>query len=542
MKVECYPATAVPHATALYRDYLGSCGTGAFEKLKTFYSPLRCENRWMQNPATLEPATRQAVANLLRQQNMAWNASPATLANLDRFADGASAVVTGQQVGLFGGPLLGLLKAATAVRMASDASRAGHPHVPIFWLASEDHDFDEINQAAFYDSAAGRYALTTLRLPENPAPGNLVGGIVLGDAILPAIEEMRRCLNDDSIADLLASTYTPSATLASAFAAFLSLIFGNHGLIVIDAASRPFHRLGQSALRPAIEDADDIRAALLERGRQLENAGYSSQVMVSAASTLLFLVDDKTGVRAALKKTGNDNWSAHGRKYTTSSLLEILEEAPERISPSALLRPVMQDSLLPTSAYVGGPAEVAYFAQAEVVYRKILGRTTPIVPRYSATLVDPATARLLTRYKLDLPDAFTLSGELAKRLAARAMPAATKRRLAATGNALDRELKELSEWMRSQDAGLGHSADIAASKMQYQMNRLRNLSAAFMLQKNESIGKHADLLCDAVFPHANLQERVVAGASFLAQYGLSLIDVLVEHAQTGVCGHHALFF
>lgn len=534
MNADCYPVTELPHVSPLYRDYV----SGNWEKLRAFYPEAAARNgQWMTNPPQMEPSRRAAIVDLLRSQNRSFGAGSATESNLDRLAQGAAAIVTGQQVALFGGPLMTLMKAATAIHLASEATRAGHPHVPIFWLASEDHDFDEVNQATFLSNNE----ITTLRLPHHPAPGKPVGNLPFGDAILPLLDELRRCLGGNAVTDLLASLYTPTATFASAFAALLTRIFSRHGLIVIDASSRPFHALTHSTLLAAIQNADELHAALLERAHALEQAGYHAQVMVGEFSSPLFFIDEATGERSALKKVGRDQWSAGPAKYTTADLIAILDTAPERLSPNVLLRPVVQDTLLPTSAYIGGPSEIAYFAQSQVVYQHILGHTTPVLPRYSATLLEPAMAQLLQQHALTLPDVFTTPDALAHLLGARAMPVEGKRKLAAAGNALHAELESVTAWMRAQDEGLGHAAEVAASKMLYQMNRLRRLSANLQLQRNQSLRRHADALCQNLFPNGNLQERIFAGVSFLAQHDASLIDTLVEQARTGHCGHHALY-
>jgi bacillithiol biosynthesis cysteine-adding enzyme BshC len=542
LDVDCYPFTALPHASRLFCDYARGLADPADTPLPPFYSPEARENVWRAQTSLLNATQRHAIAALLREQNRQFGAGPATLVNLDRLESGANAVVTGQQTGLFGGPLLGLLKAATAVRLAQDATEAGHPHVPIFWLASEDHDFDEVNQVTFFaDPNSPQAGLQTLRLPRNPAPGKPVGAVPFGPEIMPLVEELRRCLGPAEITDLLASLYTPEATFSSAFAALIARLFAAHGLIVIDAAARPFHSLAKSTLRMAIEDADAIHAALLERNLQLEAAGYHAQVTVGGTSTLLFLLDEITGVRTALKKQSGKSWSAGARQYSNEELLAILEDSPERISPNVLLRPVMQDTLLPTSAYVGGPAEIAYFAQSQVVYQHILGRATPVLPRLSATLIEPKLEKILHLHQLALPSVFTTADALAQQLGARSMPVEGKRKLSATGNALEQELKPLVEWMHSLDAGLGHSADIAASKMLYQMNRLRRLSASFTLQREQSLRRHADALNSELFPGGNLQERVLTGAWVLAKWDLSLIDTLLEHAPAAACGHQAIY-
>lgn len=542
MKSDCYPVTDLPNATAIFRDYVSSCGgtDPNAERVGQFYSPLHCDDQWMRQSSGLDAPVRHEITALLRIQNRDFGAGAATQSNIDRLANGAGAVVTGQQVGLFGGPLLTLLKAATAVRLAANASRTGRPHVPVFWLASEDHDFDEVNQAVF-PAGDAQGSFETLRLAANPAPGKPVGDIVFGEAILPLVAELRRCLGENSTSEFLASVYTPAATFSSAFAAFLAWAFREHGLIVIDAAARPFHALAQPTFRAAIEHADEIHAALLDRNRALEEAGYSPQVLVTESSSLLFLIDESTGVRIALKKNPGGEWSAGARHYSTADLLAILDSAPERLSPNALLRPVMQDTLLPTSAYIGGPSEIAYFAQSEIVYQRILGHVTPILPRFSATLIEPHLAQILDQHGLSLPDTFTTADALAQLLGARAMPPEIKRKLASAGNALNEELQAVTDWMHAQDQALGHAADTAASKMLYQMNRLRRLSAAFSLQQDQSLRRHADALAVGLFPQGNLQERVLAGAWFLSKSGGSLVDALVEHAQVGACGHHALF-
>ena len=236
-------------------------------------------------------------------------------------------------------------------------------------------------------------------------------------------------------------------------------VFAAQGLLVLDAGSRDFHRLGAPVLRAGIERADELHAALHRaRHRVLQAAGYHAQVVVAPQSSLLFLIDEHTGARLALKRVApsaqepNGLWQAGRERYSTADLLGILDAAPERISPAALLRPVFQDYLLSTSLTIGGPAEIAYFAQSAVLFERILGRMTPSQPRFSATLIEPSIAELLRRHELSLDRVFQQNADsLAQLLAARAMPIEGKRKLAAAGNALDADLTPLLEWMHSLD-------------------------------------------------------------------------------------------
>jgi len=534
---DCYPITVVPGLHRLFLDY---CAGDA--AARTFYLSLPGKNvqgsGWQARP--LVPAHWPELVRLLAEQNPSPTANPA----LEALCKGAGAVVTGQQVGLFGGPLFTPFKAASAVARARHCNAAGHPHVAIFWLASEDHDFAEINHVVF---PAGR-ELRTLAYtgaPEAPRP---VGGIVLDERIAPLVEQAWELLGPSDAMDALADAYQPGRTFAQAFAQFYAKVFAALELLVLDASGRAFHRMGAPVLRAAVERADEFHAALVARQGELEAAGYQAQVAVGAQSSLLFLLDEKTGARLALKRTvpsaqePDGLWHAGRQSYSTTDLLGILDAEPERISPSALLRPVFQDFLLSTSLNIGGPAEVAYFAQSAVLFEKILGRITPVEPRFSATLIEPAIGELLHRHDLRLERVFgETPGSLAQLLAARAMPIEGKRKLAAAGTALDAELTPLLEWMGVLDAGLGRSAQTAASKMRYQMNRLRRLAASFQLQRDAALGRQAEAICQAIYPGGVLQERVHGAAWFLARHGFDLTEQLSAQAANTCPGHTAVW-
>jgi bacillithiol synthase len=525
--VDCYPISVLPRLSRLFADYAAS-----HEPIAPFFASSPWSQGWKTSlPAQPEPL-RSGVADLLREQNLSWNAGEKALANIERLRRGAGAVVTGQQVALFGGPLFTLLKAATVVQRAQAAGM-----VPIFWLATEDHDLAEIDHITL----PSRHALHTLQLHRNqPHAGQPVGALALGPQIEPLLDRAAELIGGTPEFDLLAASYTPTATFASAFARLLAAIFADHGLVVIDASSRAFHALGAPVLRHAIEHAADLEAALHERDRLLAERGYHSQVLVAPGSSLLFLIDEASGARVPLRRRG-DAWLAGKNSLAAADLLAILDTAPELLSPNALLRPVFQDFVLPTAAYIAGPAEIAYFAQSQVLFQAILGRTTPVLPRLSATLLEPAIEKLLVQHELSLSDILqSHPDELAHRLGARAIPIEGKRQLASTGNALDGELEILLRWMQSLDAGLARAADVAASKMRYQMNRLRRLAANYQLRKEASIRRHVDTLSFNLFPDRHPQERTIGGIAYLARYGSSLLATLIEQATQDCPGHKAI--
>jgi bacillithiol biosynthesis cysteine-adding enzyme BshC len=530
---DCHPITAAPGLSRLYADFC----SGELA-LQPFFGFVPLSANWQTRPPV--PAHWPELVEVLAAQNPSASAGPA----LDALRSGAGVVVTGQQVGLFGGPLFTPLKAATALARARQATALSKPHAAIFWLATEDHDFAEINHVTF-PSRRELKKLVYETAPMVPVP---VGGVVLDESINPLIDQAWELLGSSDAMDALAAAYKPGRTFAQAFTDFYAKVFAAQGLLILNAEGRDQHRMGAPVLRAALERADELHTALVGRNRALEAAGYHAQVVVAPQSSLLFLIDEKTGARIALKRTPpsaqepNGLWQAGRERYATGDLVGILDAAPERISPSALLRPVFQDYLLGTSLTIGGPAEIAYFAQSAVLFEKILGRMTPAEPRFSATLIEPEIGELLRKHEVTLDRVFAETADsLAQLLAARAMPIEGKRKIAAAGIALDAELAPLLEWMRTLDAGLGRSAETAANKMRYQMNRLRRIGANFQLQKEESITRHAEAISNALYPGGVLQERVQGAAYYFARYGFDLAERLTEQAMESCSGHTSIW-
>jgi bacillithiol synthase len=530
----------LPHVSPIYRDYLAMADSADDAAVRRWYGAEPFAGKWIGKAVAAKDAV--TLADLLDRQAVDFGAGEAAKANIAKLRAGARAVITGQQVVLFGGPLLTILKAATAVARAKEATQAtGVEHVPVFWLATEDHDLEEVDQV----SLLTKTSIETLKAGLKVAHAVPVGGVVPGPEFQAVLERATELLEYAPVSEWLQECYLPRdgsrPTLALAFGRLMAKLFAEQGLVVMDAASRGFHALGAGTLRYAIEHAEELQQALIARGEELVKAGYHAQVLVAEGGSMLFLLDETTSERLALRRTaaadGTAQWKAGGRAYSTDELIAILETAPERLSPNALLRPVFQDTLLATAAYVGGPAEIAYFAQSAVLYEAILGRITPVLPRLSATLLEPAIATVMDKDEVQLPDAMTTAEALAQRLGARAMPIEGKRKLAAVGNAMETELAALTGYLDAMDETLGRAAKVSGSKMLYQMNRLRRMAATFELQKEASLRKHADAITLNVFPNGHPQERVVAGVWFMAKYGDGLVERLVGVAANQCPGH-----
>jgi bacillithiol biosynthesis cysteine-adding enzyme BshC len=525
LETECLPFSSIPHTGRLFEDYLH-----AFDRVKQFYArPPLSQDWWADEIQKIQyPAERrQAVAAILERQNREFGAGAKTLANIQRLRDGAPAVVTGQQVGLFGGPLFCILKALTAVIMAEKAGA-----VPVFWMATEDHDLEEVNTVNL--PAGDHLKKFTVNVPHRE--GAPVGTIEFTDEIAAAVQQVEAIFGKSEISELLAASYRKGETFGTAFARFYTKVFSDLGVIFLNPLDPELHRIAQPVFRAALEKSEEINHALLERNKELEAAGYVAQVKVTPSHTLCFYYE--AGARTPVKHHDKEFFVGE-RKLAAAELIKETERCPERFSANVLLRPVIQDYLLPTLCYIGGPAEVAYFAQIEVVYRKLAGRLTPIVPRIFATLIEPRQAKLMDRYQLSLPDLFNAPEKTRELVGSRALPDSILKSFDQAAEHVEQALSLIQGPLEKLDKTLVDAAENAGTKMRYQLQTIRDKAARAETRKNSEVMQHADELVTALYPNKDLQEREVGAVYFLLKYGLSVVEQIKAAVQTG-CGEHQI--
>jgi len=540
VKAHCLPFGQIPHTTRLFLDFLAYS-----PKVQPFYPHFPDSKEWLKEEAGAlhyDSSRRESVSAILNRQNKSWNASSQTLANLQRLRNGAYAVVTGQQVGLFGGPMFAIYKALTAVKLAEEATAAGVDAVPIFWLATSDHDLAEVNHVSI---PGPNGVLQTLSTPSHDVAGAPVSAVRLGEEILPVVEEAAVLLGDSAATEFLRESYRPGETLGTAFARLCTRLFAEWGVILLDASDPDLHRLAEPIYRAAIERADELEGALSNRGQALEAAGYHQQVKVTSSSVLLFTIQN--GARTPMHRRGNGPAAefvigneAGGEKISRTELVARIAAAPEQFSPNVLLRPVVQDYLLPTLAYTGGAAETAYFSQVGAVYEVLLGRVTPVVPRFSATLVEPKIQRLLERHRITVPDVLSGPDALRQQLAARNLPRDLQAAFDEAKKSLETSLTDIREKLAKLDPTLVDAAQTAASKMQHQLERLYTQATRAELRQGELIGRHTETLSQSLYPEKSLQERAIGGMYFLARYGPELLTQIYDNIHTDCHDHQIL--
>lgn len=345
---------------------------------------------------------------------------PAQRTNLDLLArPGSCCVVTGQQAGLFGGPGYSLYKAASAVvNAAAIAAESGQPCVPIFWLQNEDHDFDEIAHVPLVDGDGDLQWLHVAEPPEQALRS--IHARPLQADVAQVIEELRLLLADAphgaEVFERLRHLYQPGVSLDRAFAELMNALFAASGLLILDPRSPGLAEAAAPVHARALADADRIADALLDRSRALQAEGFLPQVHVRPRAPLSFYhPEGPEGPRYRIEPADPEFWQLVGRPERISRT-ELRAAPADRFSTSALLRPILQDTWLPTVMYVGGPGEAAYFAQLAPLYELFDLPPTIFAPRARLCFVDAQSEKWLRRYGLTLNDLSLPESELLCRL------------------------------------------------------------------------------------------------------------------------------
>ncbi|HKE24756.1 MAG TPA: bacillithiol biosynthesis cysteine-adding enzyme BshC [Bryobacteraceae bacterium] len=521
MHCTCVRQTELPGATRLYADVLYHP-----DRTARFYPhPIRdlaayraaaAENRFPDE-------RRAALVAALGQQNPRGT-------SLERLAQpGTLVVATGQQVGLFSGPAYTVYKALHAARLAEWLTANGIPAVPAFWLATEDHDFAEVNHAVVFGPDHRPRRLEMRRA----ASSQPVGEVTLEN---PPLDELRGAMEGlpfaDEVTDLVAAAYRPSVTMGQAFGDLLRKLLGRFDILQVDPMLPAFRELAAAAIGAAVELAPDLSERILARNRELTDAGYHAQVHIEAETSLVFLLEG--GKRVTLRRRGNE-YSANGRRFAAA---ELAARAAS-LSPNALLRPVVQDSMLPTIATIGGPAEVAYLAQSEVIYRTLLGRMPVAVPRTGFTVLDERSAKKLARYDVGLQDCFAGEEAFHECIAARLIPAELSRSLHGTIHTVEAAIGRLNHELLAFDPTLAKAAATSARKIRHQLGKIQAKTGRETMRRSEKAGHDAASLYGLLYPERHLQERLYSMLPFLAKHGLELIDQVYSAIELG-CPDHRL--
>jgi bacillithiol biosynthesis cysteine-adding enzyme BshC len=522
LRVETIPFDQIPQQTRLFLDYLRD----PFALRRFYPEAVRAHyevSERRDHVLAQHKTDRAAVCDALEQMNRTWGASENTLANIRvlREAD-CIAVVSGQQVGLFTGPLYTIHKALSAVKLAECMTQRGIKSVPVFWMATEDHDFPEVAKAEIINRDC---ALSNVIVPAEVHPDGLpVGRVVLDESIKATVQSLLEALPktefSDDLEKLLRDAYRPGRKFGDAFAQVMTALAGQKGLILLDPLDPQLKKVAAPLYAGAARRAHEIAIAIVKRSRELEEAGYHAQVAPSENSFPLFWHDDN-GARHALTRTDSGKYQTKdgGEEHSAEDLAEWALREPDRFSPNVTLRAVVQDFLLPTVAYYGGAAEIAYFAQTAEVYRILDRPVTPILHRASMTLVERHTWRSLERYGIRLVDFFAGLDHVLGRVVKEYLGRETSEAFDHTTRSFNSELDDLQEQLRRVDPTLAEALDKGRRKINYQIDGLRTRFNRAQVGRDEAVHRQIERAFDLLYPGKTLQERRINITSLLSRHG-----------------------
>lgn len=544
LRVETVPFERIPHQSRLFLDYLKDPVA-----LRNFYpSAVRYHHELQQRvPEVLAAhrADRNRVADALAAMNQRWRAPEETLNNINLLRDeDCIAVVSGQQAGLFTGPLYTIYKALSAVKLAGCLRQRGTKAVPVFWIAAEDHDFIEVAKAEFIgrDCQLKHVEVST----DLHREGQPVGRVVQNDSINSVVDQLFELLPNSEFADdmkaLVQRAWQPGRGYVESFATMMTELLGRYGLIFLDPLNAEMKKLAAPLYAEAARQAPRIAVAIEERSRELESAGYHAQVMATASSFPLFLHDEQ-GARRALVRVANGKYQAKDTadEYTINELAQLALDEPQRFSPNVTLRAVVQDYLLPTIAYYGGAAEIAYFAQTAEAYRVLERPATPILPRSSLTMIERHTGRVLERYGLTLADFFEGLDPVTKRVVEEHLGAGTARNFAGAEEKIHGELDRLKQELETIDPTLASALETGRKKIQYQLDGLRSRFIRAQMTRDEAAHRQLQRASDQLYPNKDLQERHINITSLLARHGTYVIEWIFNAINLGSNDHQVVY-
>lgn len=466
------------------------------------------------------------VADVLLAQAQRRGAPPASIDAIRQLRDADTvAVVTGQQAGLFGGPLYTLLKALTAIQLAARVrEEQGVRAVAIFWVDAEDHDWEEVRSCAVLDQNL-EYRTVSLGVPEG-AGERPVASITLGDDVERAIAELEQALQPTEftaeVIGALRECYQPARGMSEAFARWLERLLGDRGLVVFESADRAAKPFVAELFARELSEPGRTSALALASGEAMRLKGHEPQVVPQPESVALFKLD---GGRRPIRVRG-DHLLIDDRPVSRDALIEEARGHPERFSPNVLLRPLVQDTLFPTIAYVSGPSELAYLGQLRDVYARFDIAMPLIYPRASATLLDSGSTRFLSRYDVPLEALRAQDESALNRLLDSQLPPAVEHALHEADIAVRQRMTAIVESVSSIDPTLAGATQTTLGRMQHDLHTLHNKIIHAAKKKDETLRRQFARAQAQAFPAGHPQERAIGIPFFLNRYGWSLLTRL----------------
>ena len=540
LRVTTIPFHKIPGHTTLYLDYLS-----ANPRLCRFYNGHhRAERDFFRlaDRVVDHDYNRPRLVEVLHESNSNYGLNPAMEANLELLKhEKTVTVITGQQAGLYTGPIYTILKAITTLKASSYLSRLlNKPVVPLFWMESSDHDLAEVNHIYF---PGGQNTIKfSYGKSDNPRQHS-VGSIKFGQDFSDFAGKIKEHLpnNDfyDALTRLMGETYYSGTTYGAAFGKMMIRLFGRWGLIIVDSENDELKRLAAPIIIRKLEEKGRMNQLLQEQSQELEQEEYERQIQVRSETLNIFILKDSNriplNVLGEVLANGEDKDFFHDQELSL-----IAAQHPEWFSPKVAFRPIVQDFLFPTVAYIGGPAELAYFAQLKKVYEFFEIQMPIIWPRASATLIDGKIQRHLQKLDVQPEDVYRDADEVLVEILSGYSHLTPDEYF----DEAERKLGEIIDWLSSKMANIDPTLPMQYTnphhKIVYQLNAMRNRTMARLKEKNQSVVDSWRKVHHFLHPQKRLQERVFNIVYFLSRYGFWLMDYLMDNLDIETDEHQFL--
>lgn len=456
---------------------------------------------------------------------------------LERFvAEGGYMVTTGQQPGLFAGPLYNVSKALTAVRLAEALeARIGKPVLPLFWVSSEDHDWEEASQASLIGIDNQVHTLTV------PPPGDgltqSIHRIPLGadcaDVVRDFVELLPKSDFSATYVDLITQAFRPGVTIADGFHTTLQALLGRFGLFFTDGALPSVKQGSAAVLWSELERAAELEGVLRGTAAELESAGYGLQVPILEGSVNLFL-EGPAGRERIYRQDGAYRLRASGEQLSGAQVRERVAADAKALSPNVLLRPVVESAIFPTLTYVGGPGEIAYFGQIGAFFRAH-GIDMPVIyPRWAATPVEGKIRKVLDKFGLDVAALDRPFHELASDVAREELPADVRAALGKLRGSMGAGAAELKRAATAVEKTLAGPVEQLAAQTQAALGDVEKKILQAVKRASETGLSQLEKAQVHLFPLGKPAERVQSPFYYLARYGGTLLDALHDRFQVNL--------
>ncbi len=530
------PFSTFSSFSTLFKDY-----TEHFENLAPYFAgDFRSDDelKSVARQAAQNHPDRSALVEAVAAQAIEFGVSSSSKQLLDKLKNPSSvAIVTGQQLGLFGGPLYTLYKVITAIQLADKYEREfGIVAVPIFWLEGEDHDFDEIAAAGFL---AGDDVTSLRYSPKESGIKTAIGRLVIQEEMTQTLDALEETLQAtdfrNELMSLVRGAYAPGRTMLQAFVTVINAILGDGRVLFISPDDAALKSLCSGLFGKELVDFATSARLLEEASAQLSGS-YHAQVQTKP--TNLFLHSE--GGRTALDATSEGFKTRDGRSFEKDELSALLEEQPSLLSPNVVLRPLMQDTLLPTAVYVAGPGEVAYFAQFKALY-SWAGLQMPIIyPRASATLLEKRIDKILDKYGLTIPSFEEQFDRLFGQVVVDQMEVDIEGAFKKAGSFLHQAINEIKPLVEQVDRSLVKSTDATRSGMLKEWTRLKERVLKAERSQQDVVKTQLFRASSNLFPFENPQERALSPLYFLNKYGPTFGQTLISTLDLDTTSHQVI--